>query len=218
MTFVIGVAAVFSGVLIFCGSVWMLLTLVVGSRLAYFITASITLSFVAILGGVWSYGTQPLGPVSEQPSWSAVGMGDSAADVNFGPANQYPDAPWFVADSEDAAQSAQAAELESAATNYLQDQIDAGKTDAFETASDAGVKEDSTMLIDQDGDQFGALILEPLEGKQGNDQFVVMSYDPGNPFQMARFITIGSIILLALHLFGLSRAEAAAKRRAEATA
>jgi hypothetical protein len=218
MTAVIGFAAVFSGVLIFCGSVWMLLTLVIGARLAYFITASITLSFVAILGGVWSYGTQPLGPVSEQPSWSAVGMGANPQDVNFGPASSYPDSPWFVADEEDAAQTAQAAELESAASNYLQDQIDAEKTTAFETASDATVKEDSTLLIDQDGQQYGALILEPAEGKKGTDTFVVMSYDPGNPFQMARFITIGSILLLALHLFGLSRAEAAAKRRAEATA
>ena len=218
MTAVIGFAAVISGVLIFCGSVWMLLTLVVGARLAYFITASITLAFIAILGGVWSYGTQPLGPVSEQPSWSSVGMGESPQDVNFNLASQYPDSPWFVADTEDAAQSAQAAELESAASNFLQEQIDAGKSDAFETASDATVKEDSTLLVDDDGKQYGALILEPAAGKQGTDTFVVMSYDPGNPFQMARFITIGSILLLALHLFGLSRAEAAAKRRAEATA
>jgi hypothetical protein len=123
-----------------------------------------------------------------------------------------------VADAENVAQASQAAELESAASNYLQDQIDAGKIDAFETASDATVKEDSTLLIDQDGKQYGALTMEAAAGKQGTETFIVMSYDPGNPFQMARFIAIGAVLLLALHLFGLSRAEAAAKRRTEATA
>jgi hypothetical protein len=218
MTFIIGAAAVFCGVLIFCGSVWMLLTLVLGSRLAYYITASITLAFILIMGAVWSFGTQPLGPVSEQPSWNPVGIGESAADVNFGPASQYPEAPWAPAPEDDDAKKAQAAELQSAATDYLQEQIDEGKIDLFDTASDAVVAEDSALLIENDGKEYGAVMLEPGVDKKGGDLFVVMSYDPGNPFQMARFITIGSGLLLILHLFGLSRAESAARRRAEAIA
>ncbi|MEA2499709.1 MAG: hypothetical protein QOH26_2114, partial [Actinomycetota bacterium] len=117
MTFVIGLAAVLSGVIIFCGSVWMLLTLLIGGRLAYYITASITLAFICIMGVVWSFGTQPLGPVSEQPSWNPVGLSPNAAGVNFGPASNYPGAPWYPAPEDDDAKKAQAAELESAATN-----------------------------------------------------------------------------------------------------
>jgi hypothetical protein len=218
MTFVIGVAAVFSGVLIFCGSVWLLLMLVIGGRLAYFVTASITLGFIAIMGGVWSYGTQPLGPVGVQPEWLPVAIGNSPTDVNFGPAAQYPDSPWFIPGEDDTAKTAQAAELQSASTRYLQDQIDAGKTDAFATSSDALVTADSAELLDQDGTEYGAVLLEPAPGKEGSKLFVVMKYDPGNPFLTARLITIGSIILFIIHLVGLSRAETSARRRAEALA
>jgi hypothetical protein len=62
------------------------------------------------------------------------------------------------------------------------------------------------------------LTLEPIDGVEGPDLLVTMSYDPGNPFQMARFVTVGSIALLALHLFLLSRAEKSARERAEAMA
>jgi ABC-type transport system involved in multi-copper enzyme maturation permease subunit len=218
MTAVIGFAAVFSAVLIFCGSVWMLLTLVIGSRLAYFVTASITFAFIAIMGAVWSYGTQPLGPVAKQPQWLPTAIGASPADVNFGPAAQFPNAPWFVADTTDAAKSAQASALQSAASNYLQAQIDAGKIKTYSASSDATVSTDSTHLIDQNGTEYGALQLEPAAGKKGTKLFVVMQYDPGNPFLYARFIAAGALLLFALHLFGLSRAEGAARRRAEAMA
>ena len=41
LTFVEGIAAVASGILIFAGSVWLLLTMVMGARLAYFVSASL---------------------------------------------------------------------------------------------------------------------------------------------------------------------------------
>ena len=218
MTAIIGIAAVVSGIIVFCGSVWMLLTLVIGARLAYFVTASVTLAFVLIMGAVWSFGDVPLGPVGVQPKWNQVAIAESQADVNFGPASSYPDSPWFQADTEDAAQAAQVAELKSAATDYLQDQIDDGKITAFETASDALVTDGSERLIESDGKQYGAVAIEPAEGKKGEDLFVVMSYDPGNPFLPARQIALGALVLFILHLIGLSRAEAAARRTAEATA
>lgn len=59
--FVEGVATVAASVLIFCGSVFLVLNLIVGPRLAYFITASITLAFLLIMGVVWS--VNPLGPL-----------------------------------------------------------------------------------------------------------------------------------------------------------
>ena len=218
MTFVIGLAAVICGVVIFCGSVWLLLTLVVGGRLAYYITASVTIAFILIMGAVWSFGTQPLGPVSEQPSWNPIGISENAAGVNFGPASSYPGDPWAPAPEDDDAKKTQAAELESAAVDFLQEEIDAGEIDAYTNAADTLVAEDSTVLTEQDGKEYGALTLEASPGNQGPNLVVVMSYDPGNQFQMARFITIGSFILLVLHLIGLSRAESAAKRRAEAMA
>ena len=67
-TFLTGSAAFLSAIIVFCGSVFLLLAFVLGARLAYWVTASVTLSFVFIMGAVWSYGT-PLGPVGQLPKW-----------------------------------------------------------------------------------------------------------------------------------------------------
>ncbi len=70
--FVEGLATVVAAVIVFCGSVFFLLSLVVGARLAYFITASVTLAFLSIMGVVWS--VNPLGPLPlSLGRWIAVG-------------------------------------------------------------------------------------------------------------------------------------------------
>ncbi len=237
-TFFVGWAAFISSVVIFCGSVWLLLALVLGPRLSYLITASITLGFVLIMGLVWSYGT-PLGPVGEQPSWNPVDIGTNAAALGFGPAADYPNAPWVAPDPEDAAQTTQAAELENAATDYLEQAIDEETVEGYETAADAQVAEDSVLLLEQGEQTFGALTLEPVEataegaGSGAEDQLeaepdteeataapvvVVMSYDPGNPSGPARMITAGTFVVFVAHLVGLSRAEKRSKKNAAARA
>jgi len=238
-TFLTGWAAFISSVLIFCGSVWLLLALVLGPRLSYLITASITLGFVLIMGLVWSYGT-PLGPVGEQPRWNAVDIGPDAAALGFAPAAQYPNEPWAVADPEDVAQTTQAAELENAAGEYLEQAIDDKTVDGYENAADAQVAEDSVLLLQQGDETFGALTLEPVpdtaEGAGAGAQdpldtrpdgeqepaaqpvVVVMSYDPGNPSGPARLITAGTFLLFAAHLVGLSRAESRSKKNGAARA
>ncbi len=52
LTFVEGIAAAVSGIIIFCGSVWLLLTMIMGARLAYFVSASLFLGFILIKGVV----------------------------------------------------------------------------------------------------------------------------------------------------------------------
>lgn len=214
MTQVIGFAATFSAIIIFCGSVWLLLALVLGGRLAYYVTASVTLGFLLIMSLVWSVG-EPLGPVGVPPDWSEVAIGEDASKLNFAEADSYPDAPWVVPDEDDDTQQKQSGELEGAATDYLDAQIKQNKT-AYDAAGDAQVKEDSTRLLEKDGKTYGALVLEPLKEKTGDSLVVVMSYDPGNPNGKARLIALGTFILLALHLFLLSRSEKAAARRREA--
>jgi hypothetical protein len=106
LTFVEGIGAVVSGIIIFCGSVWFLLSMVLGPRLAYFITASISLAILLIMTVVWSI--SPLGPVGVLPAWEEVAIGAEASDIDFAPATQYPDDPWVAPDQEDEAQLAEA--------------------------------------------------------------------------------------------------------------
>jgi hypothetical protein len=232
-TFLTGAGAVVSAVLVFCGGVWMLLTMVMGGRLAYFITASITLAFVAIMSLVWSFAQQatPLGPVGQLQEYrpEAVGQG---GDVDFGQAGAYPEEPWRLPNENDEAETAKAAEAEGAATDALEAAIAEGRIDVFDTIDEAQVIPESARLLEQDGVEYAAVLLGPVQAGAGAETtepaeldptaedtvMVVLRFDPGNPLGLARIILIGTLVLLVVHLFGLSRAERAARRLAERTA
>lgn len=222
--FFVGNAAFISAVLIFCGSVWLLLAVLMGARLAYLITATVTLSFVLIMSLVWSYG-DPLGPVGELPEWNPVDIGTEASALSFGPASSYPDDPWHTADEGDQLQATQQSELETAATDYLDEAIAEGKIDQYSSAGDVLVTDESARLTEQGGETYGLLQLEPVPADQGEegaaapqqdaegpDLFVVMQWDPGNPSRPARQLALGVLIVFAGHIFLLSRAEKRSKR------
>lgn len=218
LTFITGIGAVVSAVLIFCGSMWLLLSMVTGARLAYFVTASITLAFLLIMGVAWSI--NPLGPVGALPEWIPVGIGQDAGQVE-GSAG-YPGGPWEEPPEDDPVEAARASELESAASDYLQRQIDRGEISAYAAAADVTTVEDSTRLRTEDGTELGALALEadPAKVEAGavkdkGEVIVVMRYDPKNPLGPSRMMTAGTFLLLVGHLFGLSRAEKKARAAAE---
>ncbi len=237
IVFLEGVAAVVSAVIVFIGSIFLLLALIMGARLAYFVTAAVTLGFIFIMTLVWSQGT-PLGPVGQLPKWEPVVLVEDQANAEFGPADAYPEDPWRVPNQDDPADVTKAGELESAAIDFLQQAIEGEEprpSDAqldvimeppgFLQAADASVVDESTRLLTRGDEEFGALQLEASQaaidaaddadpeqiGRQVTNPdtqgFVVMRYDPGNPLRPARMIAGGTFALLVLHLIGLSRVE-----------
>lgn len=212
--FIEGIAAVAAAVIVFCGSVWLLLMLVLGGRLAYFVTATVTLGVLLIMGVVWSI--NQLGPVGELPSWSEVAVANTAAEADFGPAASYPGGPWQTVNRDDAREAAKASELESEAATVLEDAIAKGTVTTFDSASDALVTTDDTKFLDQDGKTYGGVTFEDTD--KTKSAVVFASYDPGNPLGPAREITAGILVLFLLHLFGLSRVEKRAKTPAPETA
>jgi hypothetical protein len=212
--FLEGVAATVAAIIVFCGSVFLLLAMVLGGRLAYFLTASITLAFLLMMGIVWSI--NPLGPVGKLPEWDPLDIGPDPAQLDFGPAAEYPEGGWQPIDTEDEVQAAKASELEGAATDYLETAIERGDVDTFESASDAAANSDLTRLLEQGGREYGAVTLEPAAG-QGQGTVVVMSYDAGDPLGPPRVITAGTLILLLAHLFGLSVSERRARETVPST-
>lgn len=162
--FLTGVGAVISAVIVFVGSVWLLLTVILGARLAYFVTASITLAFVLIMALVWSVGT-PLGPVGEfgkpveesTPHWAGVAIGTDPDELDFEAAPDYPDDPWVAPDPDDPEQGARLAELENNAVDFLQAALDEGTIRNFGDAGDAAVVEDSGRLLETDDELYGAI-------------------------------------------------------------
>lgn len=243
--FFTGMSAFVSSMIVFVGSVFLLLALVMGARLAYFVTASITLAFTLIMGVVWSI--NPLGPLGQLPEWDPLDAAEEASALEFDQASEYPEGGWIVADSEDAVQITQASELESRATEYVGARISEGEIEGFPSLPQFTIKEDATRLL-IDGDKtYGATIVEVLppvtqpelgipEGQDTRgaatqeetgaedleplgEVAVVAEYDPGNPLGLARQITVGTFILFVLHLIGLSLSERRVTReRAEAPA
>ena len=207
-TFIVGAAAVVSAVIVFCGSVWLLLTMVLGARLAYFVTASVTLAFVLIMALVWGFTNSgsPLGPVGETPSWGETAIGADVSEFN------YPEGDWRVPSEDDDAEAAIKADFEGDAADYLEAAIQEGEGEIeFEAADEAQVVTEETRLIEVDGTTYGGTVFEPVRGVEAENVTVIMEYDPGNPLAIGRYVTFVSLILLVLHLFGLSRAERKAK-------
>jgi hypothetical protein len=213
LTFLTGVAAVASAIIVFCGSVWLLLTFVMGARLAYFVVASVTLAFTLIMALVWSF--TELGPVGEFPEWRPGDVAEEPAELTKVPsASSYPEGPWKPVDQEDVTQVEQAAELETTATDALQTAIDNDEVTGFESAEDATANTDATRLLEQGDSLYGGVTLEPVEGSGADPDaqaVVVMTYDFGNLYGMSRVIAGGIFVLLVLHLFGLSRSEKRAR-------
>ena len=228
-TFLTGSAAFLSAIIVFCGSVFLLMAFVMGARLAYWVTASVTLAFVFIMGAVWSYGT-PLGPVGQLPEWNEIDLGTSPEQLDFGPAADYPDdGGWHPADPENATEVTQQSELESSSADYLEAEIAKGgeAKESFATLDEAILEDDSARLLVSGGDTYGVVTYVQIEIEAddettpapegtGEPIVIVMSYDPGNPSFPARRITAGTFLVLVGHLFGLSRAERRAKREREA--
>jgi hypothetical protein len=241
VAFITGMGAFVSAIIVFVGSCFLLLALVLGARLAYFVTASVTLCFVLIMGVVWSI--NPLGPLGESPEWTTEAIGTDAESLDFEAASSYPDDPWAEPDTEDDAQIVQASELESDAMKAVEDELAEG-VEGLPTSATLQIADESTRLLQQGDTQYGATVVEVLpppaapeygipskaerealseEEASGAEEVealgevaVIMEYDPGNQLGPARMITLGTFVLLVLHLIGLSLAERRGRRvRAE---
>lgn len=232
--FLEGVAATVASVIVFCGSVFMLLMFVMGARLAYLVTASVTLAFLFIMGLIWSFTnpSAPLGPVGVLPEWEPISIAEEGQQLEGPQADAYPDGgDWAEVDQEDDAQTTQAAELGSAGLDAIADGVTEG---TFPAATENNTADtDSIRFLEQDGSLYGAVTLEPpeteeeeAEGSATEEEQAapppvvvgIFEYDPGNPLGAARIFLIGTTVLLVLHLVWLSMAEKRARRVREATA
>jgi hypothetical protein len=213
IVFLEGIAAVVAALIVFFGSVFLLMAVIMGPRLSYFVTASVTFGFVTIMGVVWSLA--PLGPIGDMPEWLEFGIGTAPAEIDLAPITAYPQDPWRLPDVDDEHEQTLAAELETDAD----DMVAAAIADAeipYESAGDLELDAELTRFVEHQGELFGAVTYTPAVGVTGPDVIVVMQSDPGDPLGPARMITAGTALLFVGHLFGLSRAERKARERKEA--
>ena len=224
-TCVEGIAATVAAVIIFCGSVFFLLMMVMGGRLAYFVTASVTLAFIFIMSLIWSFtfASSPLGPVGELPSWKAVDLAaeEDAGGVDAPSAEAYPDEPWRAVDQESEDDLTKSGLLGSDALNSIEAAIEEG--DLPDSAVNNTADSDTIRFLEQDGALFGGVVVAPSEsvevpeGEEPPPSVVVFAeYEPGNPLWEGRKVAIITFVLLVVHLALLNLSEKRVRRRREA--
>lgn len=212
----LGIGAVLAAILVFCGSVWLVLSMYVGRKLAYFIVACVSLSVLLILSFVWSFASAgaPLGPIGTLPEWKPVAVGESPSSTGFGPASSYPKGAWHVPPENDTNAQNEANAITTPATDALTAAIGSGKVKVFASISDATANTNSVRLLQQGSTTYGAIQFDPVKPSAQGQALVVMRWDPGNPLGEARLLCIGTAILLLLHLAALWTIERRAARAA----
>lgn len=106
--FVKGVLALVISVVVFIGSVWLLVAMVLGARLGYFVTGTCLFGIIAIITALWvvisiipipslGFGAA-LGPKGAETTWHALGTGNQLTKVEseFGTfdVSDYPEGSW----------------------------------------------------------------------------------------------------------------------------
>jgi hypothetical protein len=100
--FFLGALAVLCGFVLFAGSGYVLLSGVLGARMAYLVEATAFFAFLALLSSLWTFGfwaggpdTQAnQGPRGTEPGWVVVESGVDVSSAEYPEAALYPGEPW----------------------------------------------------------------------------------------------------------------------------
>jgi hypothetical protein len=97
-----GLLVVVSALVLFFGSVWILLAAIFGVRMGYLVAATGFFSFLFLLALLWTVGAPGtprfLGPKGTLPTWVGVAAGEELTSPNFPVIERYPGEPWKPAE------------------------------------------------------------------------------------------------------------------------
>lgn len=95
-TFIKGFAAVATSVVVLIGSVWLLLSLILGVKMGYFVTAVSFFGIMVLLSGIWII--TALGPKGPETTWHPIAVGASLSSLEsaYGTfdVSDYPGGDW----------------------------------------------------------------------------------------------------------------------------
>jgi hypothetical protein len=207
-----GAGVVIVGAILFIGSVYLILTAVLGRWLGYLVLMVSLSGWLIVLSSLWAFGFYSqgeetpvnLGPRGAEPSWiPLLASTDSTSDA-YGTFNSYPGSPWEPA-------SGSGAEVQSVTgivTDFLAEQansqLDIESTDPRAvTGVDFAV--DSIAFASSDGTDLAVAKAHFLDG--GPLWTVSLSFDEGSVPRYSYMFLAGSVILFVIHLPLLDVAE-----------
>lgn len=205
-----GTLVIVSSFVIFGGSVWLLLSAVMGVRMGYLVSATGLFGFMVILSALWAFGapgTPPnLGPRGDLPTWFGLGAGGELSSPTYPVIEEYPAEPWMSAEDQRTFRS----EVEPV-TLAFQEFLAEEAADELQRAGVEGEIAPETFEISDlrfttaDGTRLAAA---RAFATTGGPEVVVFGYkDPGDLALPSWLFLAGSIIGFVAHLPFLDRAE-----------
>jgi hypothetical protein len=205
-----GTLVVVMAVVLFCGSVYLLLSAVFGLRMAYLVAATGLFAFMIILSAIWAFGApgtpKYLGPKGKLPAWVAVGEGITLRSPTDPVIEKYPQNPWRTPGTGDPL----APEVEPA-TLAFQDLLAEEANQELRQAGQQGEVAPADFQVTElrftevDGRTLAAA---RAFATAGGPEVVVVGYkDEGDEATPSYAFLIASILGFAAHLPFLDRAE-----------
>jgi hypothetical protein len=227
-----GLGVTISGVILFIGSVYVLLAAIFGRWMGYLVlmiglSGWMILQSALWLFGFWSQGIETptnLGPRGAEPAWLVLDAGlEASADRFTSTFEAFPGDPWRPVDQTAAAEPAPAEgeatddgggqeadiqQVTGAATTFLSEQANEElglEPETAEAVTPTQFTVDSIAFADE-GSTSLAVVRAHFSGG-GPQTAVSMYYDTGSVPRYSYMFLAGSIIVFALHLPLLDRAE-----------
>jgi hypothetical protein len=225
-TFVKGTAVIVAAMVLFVGSVYLLLSAIFGLRMAYLVLAVAFFGWMIILSMIWTFGQPPilgvtgtktnLGPRGTEPHWQVFAAGTGSVASKYPVTKAYPAGPWHPPDT---VSKSAVATVTTAVQDYLVNQGAAalekeGTTVCTPESSPTAncFNLDLTAFVVQDVEfaTAGSTHLAAAHAfyAQGGPEITVFAYhDHGNVQVYSYAFLIASILGFAIHLPFLDRAE-----------
>jgi hypothetical protein len=226
-TFWKGVAVTVAALILFVGSVYLVLSAVFGLRMGYLVLAVSLFGWMIILSALWVFGATffgagtPVnqGPRGTEPHWQVFAAGTGPVESStYAQTATWPDAPWR---EQTAATTSSADTVKTTIQSYMAAQANrelgeppspspGEESTAFEADPTLFVVQDIRFATADDGTFLSSGVSFYQQG--GPAVVVFLYHDRGNVPAYSWAFFLGSIFLFGVHLPFLDRAE---KKRKE---
>jgi len=216
-----GAGVVIAAFLLFIGSVYVLLSAIFGRWMGYALLVTCFSGWLIIQSSLWAFGfwsqgpdtKTNLGPRGPDPTWLVLNAGLTAGSDRFGEFDTFPQKPWATPDMKDELQASDALAAEGAATTTLSNAANQklGIDQYAITAVTPSQFTVDSVHFATAGKTKLAVIQAHFTGG-GPETTLSMYFDSGSVPAYSYLILVLSILVFAIHLPLLDRAEK--KRRA----
>jgi hypothetical protein len=211
-----GAGVTVMGFILFVGSVYLLLSAVLGRWMSYLVVVVAFSGWMAVLSALWAFGFYSqgpdtpvnLGPRGSEPAWVPLLVSGGETSDAYERFSSYPGGPWNEVTGNELPSSTQA--VSGIATAFLAEQANE-ELEIPHTAGDAITAVDFTIdRISIAAAEDGETPLSVIEAhfSEGGPLLTVSLYhDPGSVPRYSLMFLVGSVILFAIHLPLLDIAE-----------